>query len=95
MSNIMERNLFAKQNSTCFTLENVTPPILCDMGYEMYPAGYLSFPCYGCYKKIKKINKNISIFLKRRREMSNKKVLKCLELIESLIDIFSSNESWH
>ena len=82
--NKMERKLFAKENSTSFILHNVTSPIKHE-GYEIYPAGYISFPFYGCYKKIKNINKIISIFLKRRREINDDKVLKCLELIESLI----------
>ena len=69
-----------------FILDNVTPPIKYE-GYEMYPAGYTSFPTYWCYKKLININEIISIFLKRRREIKNDdKVLKCLELIESLID---------
>ena len=39
------------------------------------------------YKKIKNINKIISRFLERRREIcDDDKVLKCLELIESLIE---------
>ena len=39
------------------------------------------------YKKIKNINKIISRFLERRREIyDDDKVLKCLELIESFIE---------
>ena len=53
----------------------------------MFPAGYISFPSFWDYKKIKNINKIISRFLERRREIyDDDKVLKCLELIESLIE---------
>ena len=56
-------------------------------GYELFPAGYISFPSFWDYKKIKNINKIISKFLERRREIyDDDKVLKCLELIESLIE---------
>ena len=56
-------------------------------GYEMFPADYISFPSFWDYKKIKNINKIISRFLERRREIyDDDKVLKCLELIESLIE---------
>ena len=88
MSNIMERKSFVKIPRR-FILDKVTSPIKHE-GYEVYPAGYISFPSYWCYKKLRNINKIISIFLKRRREINNDddddKVLKCLELIESLID---------
>ena len=85
MSNIMERKSFVK-NPRRFILDKVTSPIKHE-GYEVYPMGYISFPSYWCYKKLRNINKIISIFLKRRREINNDdKVLKCLELIESLID---------
>ena len=51
-------------------------------GYELFPAGYISFPSFWDYKKIKNINKIISRFLERRREIyDDDKVLKCLELI--------------
>ena len=80
MSNIMERKSFEKETSRRFILDEVTPPIKY-WGYEIYPAGYISFPCYKCYKKIRKINKIISIFLKRRREINNDdKVYKCKSL---------------
>ena len=41
MSNIMDKS---------FILENITPPILCEIGYEMYPAGYITFPSLWHYK---------------------------------------------
>ena len=55
MDNKMERKSFAKENSRRFILDKVTSPIKHE-GYEIYPAGYISFPCYGCYKKIRNIN---------------------------------------
>ena len=86
MDNIMSIKLFEEEISRRFILDKVTSPIKHE-GYEMYPAGYITFPSYWCSKKIKNVNKIISIFLKRRREMNkDDKVLKCLELIESLID---------
>ena len=84
MSNIMVSNSFQKE-SYRFVLDNVTFPITED-GYEMFPAGYILFPSFWDYKKIKNINKTISRFLERRREIYDDKVLKCLELIESLIE---------
>ena len=85
MSNIMVSKSFQKE-SVRFVLHNVTSPIMQD-GYEMFPAGYISFPSFWDYKKIKNINKIISRFLERRREIyDDDKVLKCLELIESLIE---------
>ena len=84
MSNIMVSKSFEKE-SLRFVLHNVTSPIMQD-GYEMFPAGYISFPSFWDYKKIKNINKIISRFLERRREIyDDDKVLKCLELTESLI----------
>ena len=86
MSNIMFSKSFQKKSAR-FVLHNVTSPIMQD-GYEMFPAGYISFPSFRDYKKIKNINKIISRFLERRREIydDDDKVLKCLELIESLIE---------
>ena len=85
MSNIMESKSFQKESER-FVLDKVTSPITQD-GYEMFPAGYISFPSFWDYKKIKNINKIISRFLERRRERyDDDKVLKCLELIESLIE---------
>ena len=85
MCNIMVSKSFQKE-SVRFVLHNVTSPIMQD-GYELFPAGYISFPSFWDYKKIKNINKIISRFLERRREIyDNDKVLKCLELIESLIE---------
>ena len=85
MSNIMVSNSFQKE-SYRFVLDNVTFPITQD-GNEMFPAGYILFPSFLDYKKIKNINKIISRFLERRREIyDDDKVLKCLELIESLTD---------
>ena len=56
-------------------------------GYVMFPTSYISFNSFRDYKKIKNINKIISRFLERRREIYNDdKVLKCLELIESLTE---------
>ena len=49
--------------------------------------GYISFPSYKDYKKIKNINKTISRFLERREEINKDvKVYKCLELIQTLIE---------
>ena len=85
MSTIMVSKSFQKKSER-FILHNVTSPSM-EGGYELFPAGYISFPSFGDYKKIKKINKIISRFLERRRELNNDdKVLKCLELIESLIE---------
>ena len=87
MTNIMVSKSFQKE-SVRFVLHNVTSPIMQD-GYEMFSAGYISFPSFWDYKKIKNINKIISRFLERRREIyddDDDKVLKCLELIESLIE---------
>ena len=85
MSNIMVSKSFQKE-SVRFILHNVTSPIMQD-GYETFPAGYISFPSFWDYKKIKNIYKIISRFLERRREIyDDDKVLKCLELIESLIE---------
>ena len=81
----MVSNSFQKE-SYRFVLDNVTSPITQD-GYEMFPTGYILFPSFLDYKKIKTINKTISRFLERRREIyDDDKVLKCLELIESLIE---------
>ena len=85
MFNIMESKSFQKE-SVRFVIDKVTSPIMQD-GYEMFPAGYISFPSFWDYKKIKNINQIISRFLERRREIyDDDKVLKCLELIESLIE---------
>ena len=85
MCNIMVSKSFQKE-SVRFVLHNVTSPIMQD-GYELFPAGYISFPSFWEYKKIKNINKIISRFLERRTEIyDDDKVLKCLELIESLIE---------
>ena len=84
MTNIMVSKSFQKE-SVRFVLHNVTSPIMQD-GYELFPAGYISFPSFWDYKKIKNINKIISRFLEKRREIYDDKVLKCLELIESLIE---------
>ena len=83
--NIMVSKSFQKE-FVRFVLHNVTSPIMQD-GYGLFPAGYISFPSFWDYKKIKNINKIISRFLERRREIyDDDKVLKCLELIESLIE---------
>ena len=84
MFNIMVSKSFQKE-SVRFVLHNVTSSIMQE-GYELFPAGYISFPSFWDYKKIKNINKIISRFLERRREIYDDKVLKCLELIESLIE---------
>ena len=85
MSNIMVSKSFQKE-SVRFVLHNVTSPIMQD-GYELFPAGYISFPSFWDYKKIKNIKKIISRFLERRREIyDDVKVLKCLEFLESLIE---------
>ena len=85
MTNIMVSKSFQKE-SVRFILDNVTFDIMQD-GYEMFPDGYISFPSFWDYKKIKNINKIISRFLERQREIyDDDKVLKCLELIESLIE---------
>ena len=85
MTNIMVSKSFQKE-SVRFVLHNVTSPIMQD-GYELFPAGHISFPSFRDYKKIKNINKIISRFLERRRKIyDDDKVLKCLELIESLIE---------
>ena len=85
MSNEMVSNSFQKE-SYRFVLDNVTFPIMQD-GYELFPVGYISFPSFRDYKKIKNINKIISRFLERRKEIyDDDKVLKCLELIETLIE---------
>ena len=85
MSNIMVSKSFQKE-SYRFVLVNVTFPITQD-GYEMFPAGYILFPSFLDYKKVKNINKIISRSLERRREIyDDDKVLKCLQLIESLIE---------
>ena len=61
MFNIMVSKSFQKE-SVRFVLHNVTSPTMQD-GYEMFPAGYISFPSFwdyillGFYKKIKNINK--------------------------------------
>ena len=85
MSNKMVSNSF-QMGSVRFVLRNVTSPLMQD-GYEVLPTGYISFPSFWDYKKIKNINKTISRFLERRREIyDDDKVLKCLELIKSLIE---------
>ena len=85
MTNIMVSISFQKEYYR-FVLDNVTFPITQD-GYEMFPAGYITFPSFWDCKKIKNINKIISRFLERRREIyDDDKVLKCLELIESLTE---------
>ena len=52
MSSIMVSKSFQKKSER-FILHNVTSPIM-DGGYELFPAGYISFPSFGDYKKIKK-----------------------------------------
>ena len=85
MCNIMDSKSF-QMGSVRFVLHNVTSPLMQD-GYEVLPAGYISFSSFWDYKKIKNINKIISRFLERRKEIyDDDKVLKCLELIESLIE---------
>ena len=86
MSTIMVGKAIQKK-SEIFILHNVTSPIM-EGGYELFPAGYISFPSFGDYKMIKKIDKIISRFLKKRMEMNDNdyKVLECLRLIESLIE---------
>ena len=85
LSTIMVGKSFQKKSER-FILRNVSSPIM-DEGYELFPADYISFPCFEDYKKIKKINKTIARFLERRREINNvDEVLKCLELIESFIE---------
>ena len=39
-----EKDMVHKMHNT-FTL-NITPPILCEMGYEMYPADYITFSSF-------------------------------------------------
>ena len=51
MCNIMVNKSFQKE-SVRFVLHNVTSPIMQD-GYELFPAGYISFPSFWDYKKIK------------------------------------------
>ena len=55
MSNIMVSNSFQKE-SYRFVLDNVTFPLTQD-GYGMFPAGYILFPSFLDYKKIKNIIK--------------------------------------
>ena len=55
MTSIMVSKSFQKE-SVRFVLHNVTSPIMQD-GYELFPAGYISFPSFCDYKKIKNINK--------------------------------------
>ena len=70
-----------------FTLENITPPVFCEMGYEMFPAGYIVFSSLWKYKKMKNLNRLIRRFLKRLPEIKNDdKVFECLDFIESLVD---------
>ena len=45
-----------QKKSERFILHNVTSPIM-EGGYELFPAGYISFPSFGDHKKIKKLIK--------------------------------------
>ena len=87
MTNIMVSNSFQK-GSERFILHNDTSPIMQGGGYKLLPVGHIiSFPSFWDFKKIKNFNKTISRFLERRREIyDDVEVLKCLELIESLIE---------
>ena len=87
MTNKMVSNSFQKKSER-FILHNDTSPIMQEGGYELFPVGHIiSFPSFWDYKKIKNFNKTISRFLERRREIyDDVEVLKCLELIESLIE---------
>ena len=71
-----------------FILENITPPVF-DEGYEIVPAGYVIFSSLLEYKKMKNLDNLIRSFLKRLPEIKNDddKVFKCLDKIESLVDI--------
>ena len=62
-----------------FTLKDITPPILCEMGYEVYPAGYIIFSSFWQYKKMKKLDRIIRYFLKRLPEIK-KKMIKFLKV---------------
>ena len=85
MSNKMVSNSF-QMGSVRFVLHNVTSPLMQD-GYEVLPTGYISLTSFWDYNKIKNINKTISRFLERRREIyDDDKVLKFLELIKFLIE---------
>ena len=58
-----------QNESVRFVLHNVTSPIMQD-GYELFPAGYISFTSFWDYKKIKKINENyFKIFRKTKRNI--------------------------
>ena len=70
-----------------YILHDVIPPIM-DEGYEQIPSGYILFPSYEDYKKIKNIDKTISRFLERRSEIATEeKLYKCLEIIESTVEV--------
>ena len=71
-----------------YILHDVIPPIM-DGEYEQIPSGYISFPCFEDYKKIKKIDKTISRFFKRGREILfiEKEHYKCLLKIESTVEV--------
>ena len=98
MTNIMVSNSFQK-GSERFILHNDTFPIMQEGGYKLLPVGHIiSFPSFWDFKKIKNFNKNISRFLERRIEIYDDfEVLKCLELIESLIqdcDVHDTKEDY-
>ena len=70
-----------------YVLRDVIPPVMIEGIYEMVPPGYISFPSFEDYKKIKNIDKTISRFLERRSEIKKEERLyKCLELIESIVE---------
>ena len=80
------RRTVKQVNCERYVLHDVIPPFKVGR-YEEFPAGYISFPSYEDYRKIKNIDKMISTFLERRRAINkDDKVYKCLELIESLIE---------
>ena len=69
-----------------YVLHDVIPPFKVGI-YEEFSEGWIKFPSYEDYRKIKNIHKIISRFLERRREINkDEKVYKYLELIESLIE---------
>ena len=72
-----------------YVLHDVIPPIMLEGIYEMVPPGYIIFPSFQDYKKIKKsIDKTISRFLERRGGILKEETLyKCLEIIESIIEV--------
>ena len=77
------------------SFDNETLPIFQGAVYEVQPIGhFISFPSFWDFKKIKNFNKNISRFLERGREKYDDidENLKCLELIENLIEDFDVHD---